>query len=632
MRKELLFYLTLILSIPFASADIGSTIQNVWFKILNIGNLGFLGIPDGSLVVAFTRILIWILIFAILFALTTSLGGYDGPLSFLKKNHAAVISVIIATITAIFLPAQVLLAIGAGWGTLMGLILIGSPIVAIAFLFWKLPNEPCPYLMLKVLLSLLIFWILSAMKFHTGKMITTTSPVISTVQDFIDYAMIVVIILAIYYFIRWLICLSGHLSGDDGEFINPFKFAKVHGDILDDNTKAPLKSRITLERNGKTIKTKNFNGKYDFGFLKPEEYKITSRPHRAEYNQLTNTITLANKDNKESSFLHKKGSSDDKGKIHGIIIDKETRVPIKSKISLIKDGTFIRYHYYTSNYKIENLVPGNYKLVSEPVDPKYNKITMEVILGSSESKEVDFLHEVGEDGKGKFYGTIKNDKNSKIGSNVSLIKDGNLIKEIYVVGNYEFDKLEPGEYALISKPKNKRYTLIRKVEVLALKESKEVNFIHVDTGPGPDPEVTEWKSYLLSLIDYVEKNVLSHLEKDAANAREEALSLAEARKFWGHSKRGMGRAIALAESYFGYMRNKNVIPPDIDAEINLLIKNLKSVKEWMNNKVHKNGFKFVNRKDTAKNIKIHFIKKCLTEKGIRTNKLIEKITDLPPRT
>ena len=173
-KKWMLIGLLSTLVIPTALADIGSTLQNVWFKILNLGNLGFLGIPDGSLVVAFTRILIWIFMFTAFFALTTSLSGSGKSLSFLKRNHALVISFVIATIAAVFLPAQVLLATGAGWATAIALLLIGGPIVGIAYLLYKIPgqgNETKFTVLVKLLLCLLMFWILSAMKVHVGNMI-----------------------------------------------------------------------------------------------------------------------------------------------------------------------------------------------------------------------------------------------------------------------------------------------------------------------------------------------------------------------------------------------------------------------------------------------------------------------------
>ena len=173
-KKWMLIGLLSTLIIPTALADIGSTLQNVWFRILGVGSLSFLGISDGSLVVAFTRILIWILMFTVFFALTTSLGGAGGSLSFLKRNHALVISFVIATIAAVFLPAQVLLATGTGWATAIALILIGGPIVGIAYLLWKIPgegNETKFTVIVKIILCLLMFWILSAMKFHVGRMI-----------------------------------------------------------------------------------------------------------------------------------------------------------------------------------------------------------------------------------------------------------------------------------------------------------------------------------------------------------------------------------------------------------------------------------------------------------------------------
>jgi hypothetical protein len=173
-KKWMLIGLLSTLIIPTALADIGSTLQNVWFKILGIGNLSFLGLSDGYVIVAFTRLLIWILMFAVFFALTTSLGGKGGSLSFLKRNHALVVSFVIATIAAVFLPAQVLLATGAGWATAIALILIGGPIVGIAYLLWKVPgkgNETKFTVIVKLLLCLLMFWILSAMKFHVGRMI-----------------------------------------------------------------------------------------------------------------------------------------------------------------------------------------------------------------------------------------------------------------------------------------------------------------------------------------------------------------------------------------------------------------------------------------------------------------------------
>jgi hypothetical protein len=179
-KKWLLFSMLSLLAIPTALADLGDTLGNVWWKIMSVGNLSFLGMSDGSVVVALTRILIGILVFTIFYAVINMLSGGDKPtLPFIKKNQAMVIAAIIAIITSIFLPAHVLLAVGTGWATLVALLLIGGPIVGIAFLMWTYPGkdsegnskETKATVVLKIVLCILLLWILEAMRYHVGRMI-----------------------------------------------------------------------------------------------------------------------------------------------------------------------------------------------------------------------------------------------------------------------------------------------------------------------------------------------------------------------------------------------------------------------------------------------------------------------------
>lgn len=178
MKKSWLIGLLSLLTVPFALADVGSTLSNVWWKILSIGNLSFLGLSDGSAVVAFTRILIGIFVFTVIFAVLAAFrGGKDkSVLGFLNKGQAGVVAAIIAIITAIFLPASVLLATGTGWAVVVALLLIGGPIVGIAYIVWNLTDwindgkETRGTVFLKMVLCLLLFWVLSAMKYHVGKM------------------------------------------------------------------------------------------------------------------------------------------------------------------------------------------------------------------------------------------------------------------------------------------------------------------------------------------------------------------------------------------------------------------------------------------------------------------------------
>ncbi|MBI2661882.1 hypothetical protein HYX11_00290 [Candidatus Woesearchaeota archaeon] len=183
MNKWWLVVLSVILSAPLAlAAEPATMFGRVWQTIMSIGNLSFLGLSDGSVVVAFTRVLIWILLFTVFFAVMLSLGaGGATPgrptaaaaFSFLNRNQAIIVAGVIATIGAVFMPAQVLLATGAGWATAISLILVGLPVVGV---WWALMNWPAGHdtratLFLKFLMCLLLFWVLSAMRFHLARMI-----------------------------------------------------------------------------------------------------------------------------------------------------------------------------------------------------------------------------------------------------------------------------------------------------------------------------------------------------------------------------------------------------------------------------------------------------------------------------
>lgn len=170
--KLLLFSLIFSLVIPAALASIGSTLGNVWQKILSIGTLSFMGISG---VVPLTRILIWIFIFTVIFATITSLKART-PFSLFNRGQAGVIAAVVATISAVFIPAQVLLATGTGWAVVVALFLIGGPIVGLGYLLLTFPRnnagESIPdtkgTVLLKLVLCLLVFWILSAMKVAAG--------------------------------------------------------------------------------------------------------------------------------------------------------------------------------------------------------------------------------------------------------------------------------------------------------------------------------------------------------------------------------------------------------------------------------------------------------------------------------
>ena len=166
-KRWILGLIGTVLALPLAHASLGGRIEDIFQDIIAIGSLNFLGVPNGNMLIMFTRLLIGLLVFTIIFALATSLGGSGKQLEFLKRNHAIVLSACIALITTIFLPVEVLLAAGGGLGLLVGFGLIAGPMLAIVLIILKVPpkgevDTRATYF-IKFLLCCLLLWILTAM-------------------------------------------------------------------------------------------------------------------------------------------------------------------------------------------------------------------------------------------------------------------------------------------------------------------------------------------------------------------------------------------------------------------------------------------------------------------------------------
>lgn len=217
MKK--MWWLALLLALPFVAAQGPlQALSGVWSKILSIGNLSFV---QGQLV-SLTRVLIWILTFALFFAVLGGLGAgkQEGRLTFLGRNQAMVVAGVLATISAIFLPAAAILAVGAGWATAVGLILIGTPVLGLGYVLWKIPGrdkdgnalpETKGTVIFKLLLSMLLFWILSAMnyslQYEKGIYLGQVS-VAGTMANFIAWALYITSIMIIYYIIKFFFTSS----------------------------------------------------------------------------------------------------------------------------------------------------------------------------------------------------------------------------------------------------------------------------------------------------------------------------------------------------------------------------------------------------------------------------------------
>ncbi len=212
MKK--MWLLSALLALPLVSAaGPFEFIGNVWDKILMIGGISFL---QGFGLVAFTRILIAILSFTLFFAVLKVLpANKDGSPRF-KDNHVIVMAAVLATISAIFLPAAAILAVGTGWATAVGLILIGAPIVGLGYVLWNIPGkdeqgkskETKGTVLLKLLISMLLFWILSAMNYslqsERGVDIGSAS-VAGTMANFLAWALYIVGIMILWYIVKFFL-------------------------------------------------------------------------------------------------------------------------------------------------------------------------------------------------------------------------------------------------------------------------------------------------------------------------------------------------------------------------------------------------------------------------------------------
>ncbi len=196
----------LLLTLPLVHADLGGTIRNVWQSVITVGSLQFLGVTPDTAVAAFTRILLAILVFALLFGALSGFGGHARWLSFLSRGQAAIIAGIMAVITGIFLPVSVLLAVGTEWATLVSLLLLAAPIMALFFLLYSLPDDSCSWRFLKLLLALVLLWIVGAMRLHVVNLAGNLTLVVESIQQFISWSWWAALLVVLYYLFRLFGC------------------------------------------------------------------------------------------------------------------------------------------------------------------------------------------------------------------------------------------------------------------------------------------------------------------------------------------------------------------------------------------------------------------------------------------
>ncbi len=137
------------------------TIKPIWDKILSVGSLQFLGITSGgNALIAFMRILVAILVFALLFEASRLTG--------LSRNTGIVVAAILAIMSAIFIPGRILAGIGGAYATLIAFVLIGIPVIGGGYALIAIPGTSRGLILLRIAVILLLLWILISIKTHAS--------------------------------------------------------------------------------------------------------------------------------------------------------------------------------------------------------------------------------------------------------------------------------------------------------------------------------------------------------------------------------------------------------------------------------------------------------------------------------
>jgi len=570
MKKS--WWLALLLVLPYAWAKpAGEVLKDVWDAVITVGSLSWLGIPGDIVLIAVVRILIFILIFAVFFAVLTGLGGK--MFSFLSRKHAAIVALVLAIISSIFIPPSVILAIGGGFGVMVSLFLIGLPIVGLALLLTSLPNDKCFWNLLKLLITALLYWILTAINYHITQVLNVgiSQEVIDTVGIAADWAIGFTVALMIYYILKMLGCLFGKAGqavgisfsgivdrlrqgpsgpgtggGTDGPQPPPPGDPRrgiLQGIIVDAVSGEPLESTITITNGGRTVK--RFNGRYEFPKLKPGVYSLVSKPINDAYNTITKgNITLAAGQTLREDFRHNLNHQGDATELNGRIYDSgNNNHPLASHITIAQNGQVLVNNLFPNGvYRFERMTPGTYDITSTPDDRNYPPIHDVVIIREGQN-EHDFPHKNAVSDSG-VKGTIKGN-NREIISQITLSQGTNVIITRSRKGEYHYPNLAPGNYIIESKPGRGFNTITQDVTLLPGRET-EVNFEHSKqeippsgdgSGAGSGKKNYKFFTGIVANIKIVIKNI-------------DEFNLKEAKKVWTDCKRSTTRARGVCEKLF----------------------------------------------------------------------------------
>lgn len=166
--------------------------DDIWEKVVYIGSLGFIG-DDSNALVAITRILIFILVFALFQTAAKAVPGLNQ-----SRNTGIAVSIILAIISTIFIPESILIAIGSAYSTLLAILIVGTPVAGGLFVHRLFSGEGFGNKIGRfgtlVVLSLYLVTALNAASEYNGPLDNLAAGVL----NFVWWALIIIFILLVW--------------------------------------------------------------------------------------------------------------------------------------------------------------------------------------------------------------------------------------------------------------------------------------------------------------------------------------------------------------------------------------------------------------------------------------------------
>lgn len=172
-RSMLLFLFTFFVLAPFASAQArgpGDLVLEILGSILKVFSFDWLRGHSGIAVDAFVRFVIWLFLFIIFFEVTTTRLVMGRSPFFTSRARAGVVSAIIALISTMFMPINLLLLIGTTYSSIISILLLAIPLGMLVFLLFRsgrwFPGNPRTRALFNIGMIALL-WILTSLMINS---------------------------------------------------------------------------------------------------------------------------------------------------------------------------------------------------------------------------------------------------------------------------------------------------------------------------------------------------------------------------------------------------------------------------------------------------------------------------------